>query len=271
MSTSPRDAVNPVFHEWYIIAVAMAAIGYLVWTLLKDGPSIGNARLKIREIISSAFQGVVVQEARAVFRQVDDRLPYSLSQVDVVDPERSSFDILLAGLSELEEGESGPSREAYHAIVVKALGDVVVHQVEKLLAEAALLAESAVGERESPSGLRVSFSAGTERRLELVGEIMSQTTTRERRFYRARGMADRLTLAAIVAAMAMAVPVFFPQPVAYRCFILGIVAFAVLALSSFVAAFVASDARNWLDEHSERYETGMDMMKDFSARLGRPV
>lgn len=273
MQTDVEVVANPIFHEWYILAIGVAAVGYLVWSLNRESPDIGNARLSIREIISSAFQKVVVEESVSIFREVDDRLPYTLSQVEVGEKERSSFDILVGGLVALEDDDAAedPSRQAYHAILTKALGDVVVHQVNKLLAEALEVAEAPVGDRESPSGLHISFTGWTERRLELIGTIMAETSSREDRFYTARRWNTRLTYIAIFAGGLTAIPVFVEEGWAYTGFLIAAASFAVLALSAFTAAFIARSARDWLDEHAERYETGEDMMRDFSHKIGRPL
>lgn len=270
--TARTAVTNPVFQNWTVAIGLLAAVSFLVWILVKDSPDIGEARLEIRELVSSVFQQVVIEEAQAIFHQVDDQLPYTLSQVNVVSPDRTSFDFLLEGLRDLAgDEEDDPSREAYHVILKNALGGIVVHQVERLLDEALRVARAPVGEKETRSGLRISFAAQTQRKLVLLASIYNKTDKKERTFYVARKWATYLTTAAVVLGLFAAIPIFLNSTTAYTAFIVLISAFLLLVIASVIATSLAKGAQNWLTEHARRYETGTDMMRDFAERRGMAI
>lgn len=263
---------NPVFQNWTLAVGLFAAVSFLVWILVKDSPDIGKARLEIRELVSSVFQQVVIQEARAIFKQVDDRLPHTLSQVNVVSPDRTSFDVLVQGLQEeATDADDGPSREAYHAILKNALGGVLVHQVERLLDEALRVAQAPVGDKETHSGLRISFAVKTQRRLVLLASIYHETQQKERNFYLARQWATYFTTAAVVLGLLAFVPIFFNTAAAFTAFLVIAGVFILLVVAAVLATAIAKSAQNWLTEHARRYETGTDIMQDFAGKRGMVV
>lgn len=156
LAQATTDAYS-FYQQWGMMALPIAvvvAVLQLLWRLhsMKTHRMVQAAR-RVRSVLAGMFQQTVVQESRKILLLVQTHLPYSLSQVDSIDPRPSAFDKLLRELRDLDEHE--PNRDHYRKVLEDAaFSKIIFDEVEKLLQIAESHSAGTVGGCDNPTGLR---------------------------------------------------------------------------------------------------------------------
>lgn len=258
---------NSLYHEWGLMSALIGLVAVLLpilwWLHRTKADRMRQAALTVRSVLAGVFQQTVVQESRKILQTVKTHLPYSLSQVDSIDPQPSPFDKLCRDLRDLDEHE--PNRDHYRKVLEHAaFTKIIFAEAEKLLKIAESHSAATRGGYDNPTGLRASFEAETEQKLTFIAQKTVKANKTERAFYRMKAWTFRLFAAAAVAAFLAMPGLFFDTNWANWTS----ASFLLASPGALVAGIVAwarfHSCQTWFEETAERYRSPEDWLGELA-------
>ncbi len=263
---------NSLYHEWglmsALIGVVAVVLPILWWLHCMKTDRMIQAVIRVRSVLAGMFKQTVVQESRKIFRLVQTHLPYSLSQVDSIDPQPSAFDKLCQELGALATANE-PDRDHYRKGLERAFSGVIIDEVEKLLAIAESQSAGAVKGcdkkgGDNPTGMLASFEGETERKLTFIAQKTGQANKTERTFYRTKAWTFRLFAAAAILAFLAMPGLFCDLKWAFRASA-GLLLVCLGTLVTGIMAWVRfHSCQQWFEETAERYRAPEDWMGELA-------
>lgn len=188
---------NDFYQQWGLAAVAVALIVpalTVVWQLMQmKHTDITSTELKIKSELSRSFQLTVLEEARTIFRLIEENLFTALGEEVRVDPPKTRFGHLV---EELRKVPSEDSEKSEHVQIIgalkNALSGVLITQIEKLFDDVkiGIAGKSTwIDALSNPRRIAFAFEETTEKALSALAEELEQVNRRIKWYFRMRNIA----------------------------------------------------------------------------------
>lgn len=245
--------LNGLYHEWAlptllaVILIPLAQAAYVV--LAKKQSDVTGHYLSIRQALAGTFRRTLFAEVRAVFKEIEDHLPFILTNRHSEDESRSRFDLLAEGLVQIATDEDN-SMPAYRTLLRDSLAGALVSRVDALLtAEERSMQDASEG---TPHGyFNISFAESTVDDLVYLAQTLQLTRRRQRAFTRGREWTYRLLYGLIPTFVVLVTSILIDEPWAYWLGIVALSLFALAVICFLVATGTALRASAWLEEKAD--------------------
>lgn len=216
---------------------ALAFIGALVLFHLRSSTEkIELTYLQAKEALSILFIHTVIDEARRLFRLVDDHLPTALAQASTKNPQISRFDYFCRSLRKIGEEELDERGGKYFEIIRDSFSRIVLDQIDRLLQAAQERDSPLSDDLINPTGIHYQLEGATDLTFRFISVFSARCHRRKRRTGIARIVGLIAFVVVFICWVAM-LPFFFVEAAwaetsMFYCLLAGIVAFVVGVLST---------------------------------------
>ena len=249
--------LNDLYHEWAlaallaIILIPLVQAAYVV--LAKKQRDVIRHYLSIRQSLAGTFRRTLFREVRAVFTEIEDHLPFVLTQPNSSDEARSRFDLLAEGLVQVQADEEN-GLAMRRTLLRDALAGALVSRVDALLAAEERSTQEQPHEA-PPAHFNISFAESTVDDFVYLAQALQLTRQRQRAFTRGRQWTYRLLYGIIPSFVVLVASLLFDTHWAYSLGIGALSTFSVAVICFVVATGVALRARAWLEEKADGPDT----------------
>lgn len=244
-STATPSSQFVAYSQWPLLTAAIAGTGALckllhtVWK--NEHRDVDSARLSLEQVASAYFVAIVLEEARRVFRIVDDHIPLALSQKDVANASLSRFDTFCQALRTIPPEELN-DRGRYSKIILESFGRIISGSADQLIDAMSASGGNASNKILNPTLARFSLEGDGFLNFAGVAEFDYQNRRIEGQFrfiWTATGIFAFFGIIACLGVLpGVVLNVAITQSIAQWSLILGLL-FGVLALCSFSLSYVA--------------------------------